>query len=420
MRDKVLLGHPGTGIFVRSSVKGYLQAGILKQYITTFIDHSDYWLSDYIKRVFPSLKTELRRRTIEGIPFENVRTFPFWELARVGASKYFGPVLTDQIWERGELAFDRKVASLISDQIGLVHVYEHAALTTLQNAKEKGITSIYEQPSQHHQFFSGIIQEQFKQYPELRTKGNELLDNELSIKRNKRRDSELELADIIRCNSSFTKRTLVAAGIAENKMSVIPLGFPNVVSANKNRQNDKVIFLNAGTQNVRKALHILYLAWRKGNFKEQEAELWLIGKMTLPENLRRGLPGKVVIKDSIPREELMALYHKADVFILPTLADGFGMVISEAMSRGVPVITTENSGGPDIITHQKDGIIIPAGDEHAILAAMRWCIDNKHRLQEMGKAALEKAKSWQWSDFSKAVGDFAQQKLLEKKEQLHA
>ena len=220
----------------------------------------------------------------------------------------------------------------------------------------------------------------------------------------------MQLADLVLCNSGFTKKTLAAAGISSTNIEVIPYGFPTPLDAYSPKQHEKVIFLNAGTQNLRKALHLLYRAWRTCNFSAEEAELWLIGKMSLPEDLRQGLPGQVVIKDSIPRSELMKLYQQASVFVLPTLADGFGMVITEAMSRGVPVITTENSGGPDIIEHEKNGFIIPAGQEEALVQQMKWCVNNRHLLNEIGGAAWEKAASWQWADYRKAVSQMVQQR----------
>ena len=111
----------------------------------------------------------------------------------------------------------------------------------------------------------------------------------------------------------------------------------------------------------------------------------------------------------------MELYKQASVFVLPSLADGFAMVISEAMSRGVPVITTENTGGPDVITPGKDGWIVPAGDEEALVNQMKWCVENKHQVEEVGIKAIERAKQWQWSDYRAAVAQKIKLKIDEYK-----
>nr|WP_245227699.1 glycosyltransferase family 4 protein [Pedobacter petrophilus] len=228
--------------------------------------------------------------------------------------------------------------------------------------------------------------------------------NDKAKKRNVRRDNELKLADVTLCNSSFTKKTLVDAGIDEGKITVIPLAFPKPIKKVRNRsKNEPVKFLYAGNQSLRKGIHLLYEAWKTCNFKTNEAELWLIGKMQLPEHLRMDLPGKVVIKNTIPHEELLALYSEADIFVLPTLADGFGMVITESMSQGTPVITTENSAGPDIIKHDESGWIIPAGDLNALVKQMKTIVENAAALDKFSTAALMSAHRWQWPDYRKLL-----------------
>jgi glycosyltransferase involved in cell wall biosynthesis len=414
LSHSILIANPSTAEYVQASARGYFQEGMLDVYFTTFMSHPDYPLSSSLLKLMPKLEPELSRRKVKGLPIEVIRNFPFPEIFRTVSSRYLDPKTTDFVWEWAETLFDKKAGSLLKrERHRLVHVYEHAALATLKRAKSLQIASIYEQPSIHHSYFQPIIEKQLRLFPELRTGAVTLLNDEKAKRRNQRRDEELQLADFIRCNSSFTKRTLIAAGAPESKISVLPHGFPKPIDFQRKESGNKLIFLNAGTQSLGKASHLLYEAWRQCNFTPEEAELWLIGKMTLPERLRRDLPGKVVIRDSIPRDQLLDIYSQADVFILPTLADGFGMVVSESMSRGVPVIATENSGAPDIILQDYNGMIIPAGDLDALVAKMRWCLANKHLLPEMGLRAWEKAKSWQMEDFEKAVAAFAKEKLLE-------
>ena len=414
MSYQVVQAHPNVPPFVLQTAQGYHERGMLNAFMTTFMEHQDYFLSKFILRLYPALRHELSRRSVTNLPIEKIVNAPVKEIIRTFSSRYLSAVTTDRIWEWAETSFDQWVADQLTPAIDAVHCYEHAGLATLRRAKELGILSIYEQPSQHHAFFSRIVQDQIKRYPELTSSITKLQFDEKARRRNQRRDQELRLADLVLCNSRFTKKTLEAAGIGPSVTEVIPYGFPAPLDAYSPKQHEKVIFLNAGTQNLRKALHLLYRAWRTCNFSANEAELWLIGKMNLPEVLRKDLPGRVMIKDSIPRSELMELYRQASVFVLPTLADGFGMVITEAMSRGVPVITTENSGGPDVIDHEENGFIIPAGQEEALVKQMQWCVRNKHLLNAIGGAAWEKAASWQWADYRKSVSQMVQQKIQQR------
>jgi glycosyltransferase involved in cell wall biosynthesis len=100
---------------------------------------------------------------------------------------------------------------------------------------------------------------------------------------------------------------------------------------------------------------------------------------------------------------LFAALDRADVLVFPTLSDGFGMVVTEAFSRGLPVITTNQAGASDLLDHGRNGLIIEAGDSAAIAGALKWCLDNRAALAAMREPALETAKGWQWSDYRRAL-----------------
>jgi len=243
-------------------------------------------------------------------------------------------------------------------------------LATLCAATQRGAYTFLEQPTRHFAFFQRIQREQIAKYPELSNEVSALDDGPKAERRNARRARELQLADCIVCNSQFTKRTLIDGGVASEKIEVIPLAFPPAVE-HVARARHPVIFLAAGTQSLTKGSHLLYKAWRELAFRPEEAELWLVGKMLLPEALRRDLPGRVHIHGSVSRRELMELYHEASVLVLPSLGDGFGQVVTEAMCCGVPVITTTNTGAGDVIAHGRNGWIIEAGREEALQAQMK-------------------------------------------------
>lgn len=397
---KISIANPSIAPHVKQNVIAYFDSGVLSIFYTTFFSHSKNKLSAFLSKI-PGLNNELKKRDFNSLPITHFKSKPVLEIIRSVAARKLNAKVTDAIWHYGELAFDQWVAKQIdARKIDAIHTYEHCALTTLKTARLKGIYTIYEQLSQHHAFFTQIANQQIHLYPALKTPDIDLLVNNKAAKRNKRRDNELQLADTILCNSSFTKRTLVEAGVDEKKITVIPLAFPQPIEKIRERHiSDPVKFLYAGNQSLRKGIHLLYEAWRICNFHAIQAELWLVGKMELPENLRKNLPGKVIIKNTIPHEELLALYNEADVFVLPTLADGFGMVITESMSRGTPVITTENSAGPDLIRDNENGWLIPAGDLVALVGQLKKIVEKPESLTAIGAAALVSAGSWQSEDY---------------------
>ena len=166
----------------------------------------------------------------------------------------------------------------------------------------------------------------------------------------------------------------------------------------------------AGTFSVRKGAHYLLEAWRSLKL-DGKAELLVFGAIALPEHLIADLPKSITIKPTVPHSELSAIYNSADVLAFPTLADGFGMVVSEAFAHGLPVITTCRAGAAELVRHAENGLIIEAASSLAIAEALEWCLTNRVALAKMRDVARATAASWQWSDYRRALGKGLWKKL---------
>jgi glycosyltransferase involved in cell wall biosynthesis len=106
---------------------------------------------------------------------------------------------------------------------------------------------------------------------------------------------------------------------------------------------------------------------------------------------------------SLPHAEILAEMHRHDVFVFPSLFDGFGLVLLEAMSQGLPVITTAHSAGPDIITDGKEGFIVPIRSPEAIAEKLQLLHDDRDRLHQMGTCALRRAREFSWTNYEKQL-----------------
>lgn len=90
-------------------------------------------------------------------------------------------------------------------------------------------------------------------------------------------------------------------------------------------------------------------------------------------------------------------YAAADVFVFPSPYDAFGMVLTEAMACGVPVITTPHAGAAELVTHRVHGLIVPdAGAVDALGDAMRMLADDPAARERMGRAAAERMRTQSW------------------------
>ena len=99
---------------------------------------------------------------------------------------------------------------------------------------------------------------------------------------------------------------------------------------------------------------------------------------------------------SLPHYEILKQMDKHDVFVFPSLFEGFGLVILEAMARGIPVITTTHTAGPDVITDSEDGYIIPIRSAQAIIEKLELLANDSDLLNRLKIAALAKAKLFSW------------------------
>ena len=91
------------------------------------------------------------------------------------------------------------------------------------------------------------------------------------------------------------------------------------------------------------------------------------------------------------------------VLIFPTLCDGFGQVVMEAFSSGLPVITTANAGAAEFVREGENGFLIPPADPAAHVQGMEKCVQHPEELSQMRKEATVTARRWTWNDFRPSV-----------------
>jgi glycosyltransferase involved in cell wall biosynthesis len=101
----------------------------------------------------------------------------------------------------------------------------------------------------------------------------------------------------------------------------------------------------------------------------------------------------------------MRVMQQVDLFVLPSLAEGFGLVIGEAMASGVPVLTTVNTGGPELITDGEEGWCVPAHDVEALAERIEWAHGHRDELYQMGVKARRRAEQWTWTHYRRKLID---------------
>ncbi len=403
-KNSVIHSFPGIGEFTSQTIKAYEEAGWLAKMLTTIVIHSDKKWVKVLNKNLPKIGKRFKNRNFQEIPPQKIKLYPYKELFRLFAVRFLSLVSADKIWEWAEISYDKWAARQLNSEIKVIHAYEHAALASFEKASKLGIFKILEQTSQHYNYYEALVKEQFSKYPELKSAYNEHISGSLFVKRKERKRKEHELADLIICNSTFTKKSLVDAKINAEKIVVVPLAFPECVENIGHKKVSGVFtFLYAGSLSVGKGTHLLLDIWRTNFGDNYNLKLVLVGKNLLPDSMIKNLSPNIEMMDYVSHKTLTQLYDRSDAFVFPTLGDGFGMVITEAMARGLPVIASKNSAGPDLITDLHDGLLIDAGSQKDLLTKMIWCIENRSELNTMAERVLQKAQTYQWGDYRKKL-----------------
>jgi glycosyltransferase involved in cell wall biosynthesis len=99
---------------------------------------------------------------------------------------------------------------------------------------------------------------------------------------------------------------------------------------------------------------------------------------------------------SIPHSAVLDEMARNDVFVMPSLSEGLALVILEALSRGLPVITTTSSGAEEIIRDGQDGFFVPIRSAEAIAQKLELLNQDRDLLDHMSASAARRAREFTW------------------------
>lgn len=277
-------------------------------------------------------------------------------------------------------------------QADLFLFYPGAGLSTLRKLKGTKVRSVSEQVTSDVRNYTAIMEEESricKCAPPV------LYKPEIQ-----RRIAETDEADFIVCPSSYSRRTLIENGRDERTVFVNHYGWPAIAVKQIERSaSGEFTILFVGQVNLRKGLRYLLEAFAR--FEHPRKKLKIVGPLAAPTGIEGlPMPANVEFTGALKGEALEQCYREASVFVLPSIEDGFGLVLGEAMSAGVPIIATENSGGPDLIEEGVHGFIVGIRDPEAIALRLQQLADSPELLASMREACLARASSlsgWQKS-----------------------
>jgi starch synthase len=397
-----ILSHPTGNENVRQAAQALAEANLLREFWTTLNWNTGSILD---KTVPAKLRQTFRRRAYPEIVRRRIHSLPSREVARLLLGAANVPLLSEH--EIGWLsidavsrALDRKVAGEIAKtaKFTAVYSYEDCAVETFSVAQKRGFARIYDLPIGYWRAAQRIFAEECEREPEWAATLTGTRDSKEKLAR---KDEELRLADRVIVASTFTKSTL-AESPQPCEVSVIPYGAPPANEGELLNCPNKLRILFAGSLGQRKGLsYVLHAVELLGR---EHYELTLLGRKAAPDcrvlneavRKHRWIP-------SLSHREVLQEMRAHDVVVFPSLFEGFGLVITEAMSQGTPVITTPNTAGPDIIEDGIDGFIVPIRSAEAIARKLELLVQEPYRLYEIKLATRDKARTRTWENYRRQL-----------------
>ncbi len=304
--------------------------------------------------------------------------------------------LKSDVVEMAHDLFSRRLARHVPPDSDVFIGLSSFCLQAIERAKSFGMMTVVDHGSLHQRSERRLLEEEGRLHG--LTGETELAPQWLIEKE----DEEFDAADRIMVLSEAAKRSFIEEGIDGAKIFVNPCGVDlSQFSPSNSGQNDCFRIIYCGNISLRKGVHYLLQAFSE--LKLDNAELWLIGSAPAPAFVRliaKYKSNKVRFLGTFPQSGLRQLYAQGSVFVLPSLADGFGMVVPQAMACGLPVVVTDHVGAADIVTDGADGFVIPVRDVGALKERLRLLHDQPDMRHRMSATASVKARhSLDWDNY---------------------
>lgn len=330
------------------------------------------------------------------LPAERVRSFPAfgleykWRVRREHTAEG-----RTAAWLWGGQRFCQLVIRKIPEahqDYHTVYAYTSAAKELFEHAREIGVLTCLDHATAPRRVEMALVHEEVERFPGWGPASGQ--DRLIDVYHQRQRE-ELFLADVVICGSSFVRNMVVAEGVDPAKIRLAPLGisshFPRFERADR-KAGSELHVLFVGGDGLRKGIG--YLARAVKLMASNRIQVRVAGDLEISEGGLAELRRYLDLLGPVPRTEIESLFRWADVLVLPSISDTFGLVVLEAMAAGLPVITTPHTCGPDVIREGLDGFIVPIRDPEAIADRLERLARDRKLLRAMSEQALERVRDF--------------------------
>lgn len=403
---KILISHPSGNSNVRAIAKGFLTQGLLYQFHTSIaVFPNNFW------HKIAKLKGlgDIKRRSFDSGLQAYTEIYPVKEIGRMIASKLSLNALTksetgifsvDKVYHNLDKKISKKLLDAKKNGLTAVYAYEDGALETFIAAKKLGLECIYDLPIAYHTLLQELLHEEaIRKSSWAFTLGGGIHDSGKKLERKKR---ELELADTIVVASDFVRHSLPEWAHGK-KIIQSPFGTPfssNEFDLEEKSKTKRLRILFVGSMTQRKGLADLFDAIELVD--ASKVELVVLGSLAAPLSFYTDQV-KFTYEPTRSHDKVLELMRTCDVFCLPSIVEGRALVIQEAMSQGLPIIITPNTGAEDLVIDEETGFLVPIRNPDAIADKINWFLANRNKIFQMGKKAKQLADTYSWDSYANKI-----------------
>jgi glycosyltransferase involved in cell wall biosynthesis len=360
------------------------------------------------------LLTNYPRWAVErfGVPGDCVRSFwPHGVLTRA-AARLGGPGLLRRFEPQLHMLFGRWASSVIRRQSwDVVYAFSGIAEETLRAQASSSSLRLVVRASAHIRAQDTLLREE-----EVRTGTPQDRPSPWMIAREER---EYALADAIRVPSSFAHQTFIAQGVPASKVKLLVSG----VQTEAFRVSPAELDARCGRVMSGAPLRVLNVgtfAFRKGVWDTAAViqalgtdrfEYRFVGPIASEAaGLASQLHARATFVPKQRQSDLPEAYAWGDLFMLPTIEDGFPAVLAHAAAAGLPILTTPNGAGGDLVHDGRNGWVLPIRSPQSFVKRLRWADSHRRELAEVIRSSPTQLRVRDWAevagDFEELCGDY--------------
>ncbi len=225
---------------------------------------------------------------------------------------------------------------------------------------------------------------------------------------------ETKMARSFLAASSFTRSTLVEHGAPHESVHVVPYGVDcarfQPDPSRRSPASGRLRLLFVGRINQRKGIKYLLDAMRLVG--SDQVELTVCGRVVDDLGLFRPFADRILVRPDVSAAALVAAYQAADLFIFPSVAEGFGQVLLESLACGLPILSTTHTAAPDLIENGRQGFVIEPGQSAPLAERIDWALTHRAELFAMRAEARRLAETFTWQRFREGVVNAVRQSFL--------